>query len=183
MTWVPVLLAVAFVVGVVVASLLWKRDISNPRANLPERAEEYPYRKTPSLLSTYELELYHGLLIAMGQNVRIFAKVRLYSLVTLPRRTDRAHFYRNLAASKHVDFVVCEGAKTIPVLAVLVVSSKRKEDVSLVAGILKSIRLPVLTVQHGHSMSPADLRANVRQALQKQVDEKPDDLIVESHAT
>jgi hypothetical protein len=80
----------------------------------------YPYFQRSGLFTPAEGRFLRALDAAVGASHRVFGKVRLADIVdvdsALPRGAWRAAF--NRISSKHVDFVVCEGATLRLVAAV-----------------------------------------------------------------
>jgi hypothetical protein len=70
----------------------------------------YPYEKEDSLFSPAERSFLWVLEQAVGQNYRIFGKVRLADVIRVKRGMSRATWQSafNQIQSKHLDFVACD---------------------------------------------------------------------------
>lgn len=135
-----ILAAVAALAGLGVLHLL-----------LRPRAPGVPYRRSESLLTPAERSFYEVLRGVVGDDVHLFAKVRLADLVWLPHALDNRQAHLNRITSKHIDFVLCERHSVAPVLAVELDDSshqardRRQRDV-FVNEVLHAAGLPLLRV-------------------------------------
>ncbi len=81
--------------------------------------EPLPYRRKDYLLSQGERAFYDVLCRAVdaGRH-RVFCKVRLEDLLSIPKGTENAQSHRNRVQSKHVDFVVCSADVLRPLVVI-----------------------------------------------------------------
>jgi hypothetical protein len=167
MNWVPLFLAIAFVVGIGVASFLWWR-YSREQQPAPQTAGSYPFERSPVLMTETEHAFLKVLTREMASEFYVFPKVRLADLVTVPKKVERRLFYLNLVRGKQVDFLLCELNHASPALAILLGDSSadraRGEDTQLIEQILQAAQVPLLRVPLSHCSGP-ELKAMVRRAL------------------
>jgi hypothetical protein len=77
-----------------------------------------PYRKKEHLLTAAERSFYGVLRGVIGDDIVVFAKVRLIDLVWMPQGTENRQSHMNRVVSKHVDFVLCDSENVAPLLAI-----------------------------------------------------------------
>lgn len=96
-----------------------KRTTPRRRPELT-RNEVANYRPRGSLFTDAEARFLHALDDAVGDDHRVFAKVRVADLLTVGRVEDNAAWQRafNQISAKHVDFVVCARESLLIVAAV-----------------------------------------------------------------
>ena len=117
----------------------------------PESANHFPYLKKQYLLTQAERAFYETLTKAAGDQVRLFAKVRLSDLVYVAPGTKDRQTYNNRVLQKHVDFVLCSPATVSPVLAVELDDSshrrdERKERDVFVDELFRTVGLPLVRI-------------------------------------
>ena len=98
--WIVFLFLLAAALQVV--AVLQKKKRAGKKANQFERAGP--------LMSAGELKFFRALEAAVGENFRLFSKVRLGDVVRPISGTDRSTWYSafGVIKSKHVDFVACD---------------------------------------------------------------------------
>lgn len=129
-----------------------------------------PYRKAFNLLTRSERAFYQALQVAINPETRIFVKVRLLDLLWLPGGTHDRQSYVNRVMSKHVDFVLCDGANISPLLVIeLDDSSHERTDRQLrdafVDEVLRTVDLPILHVPVRSSYSSTDLATLIQHKI------------------
>ena len=112
----PLVTVAAFLVLALVARPV-RRWLGHRRPS-PDRAvaSEMPYRRRTALLSAGERVLYRALQQAVGDDVTVFAKVRLSDLVDVPLDASQWRRWHARITQKHVDFVLCAGPEVTPFL-------------------------------------------------------------------
>ncbi len=179
--WWPLLISVAFVVGIVVASFLWKRDIRKQTA-IPTKGEhrKFPFKKVDSVLAGFQMDLYRMLVREAGERYVVFPSVKLQYIVALSRKSKREVFYGNLLQSRVVDFLICDRDTTSPFLAIQILEGDEQNDAEeLTAHVIKSADLPCLQLQAAKSMTPGELGQKMRETIKdrrKQAILEPRDL-------
>jgi len=158
-----ILAAVAVLVGLGVLHLL-----------LRPSAPKVPYRRSESLLTPAERSFYEVLRGVVGDDVHLFAKVRLADLVWLPRAMDNRQAHLNRITSKHIDFVLCERHSLAPLLAVELDDSshqardRRQRDV-FVNEVLQAAGLPLLRVPVQRSYVPEEVAELIDRAMNRTI--------------
>lgn len=71
---------------------------------------ELPYEKRPKLVTPAELSFMKVLSLAMNDEVKIMAQVRLADIISVKKGLDKSsrHTAFNRIKSKHIDFVLCD---------------------------------------------------------------------------
>lgn len=171
----PLAVSVSFVVGLALASVLWKQDMrKHNRPGLPgaDEGTHFPYQKGEAMLTENELALFKALVWVAGEESYLFAKVRLLDLVSIPKHVERPDFYRNLARTRRVDFVLCDRVKARPacVIQLADVSRRKKEEDDgddVVDRALNAAGIPVLRVTPSPSYAANELKAQIRNTMNR----------------
>ena len=129
------------------------------------------YRLT-HLLTPAELSFYGVLTQAVGEDWRVFSKVRLADVITPEKGLSRSRWQSafNAISSKHLDFLLCDPADCSPSLAVELDDkshqrrSRQKRD-RLVDDACQSAGLPLLRIKAARTYVVADLRRQIEDAL------------------
>jgi hypothetical protein len=158
----PFSVSVAFVLGIVVSSLLWKREVNVGGRMHRHEGGRYPFRRTEVLLNDTELLVYKLLQHEVGESAFVFPKVRLSDIVDLPKRVERRDFLMNLVKSKGIDFVVCTSEKAAPVIAIQV--GNKDDDNELITDVTGAAGLPFLQLPNKRAFEPGELTELIRQA-------------------
>ena len=121
-----------------------------------------PYRKKDYLLTVTERSFYEVLRSIAGDELEVFAKVRLLDLVYLPKGTDTRQSHTNRVMSKHVDFLLCERQNVSPLLVIELDDSSHERDDraerdAFVDEALGAAGLPILHITAKHSYIPKEL--------------------------
>ena len=129
-----------------------------------------PYRKTDHLLTPAERSFYEVLRRIIGDDLRLFVKVRLADLVWLPHDIENRQAHVNRVAAKHIDFVLCDPRTFAPVLAVELDDSShearhRQQRDALVNEVLRTVGLPLLRVPVKRSYVPSEVAEDIRSAM------------------
>lgn len=168
------LLIVAGLVVVVVAIAVIAVVMRSGKPSAPGQtppASDLPYRKVESLLSPAERSFYDVLVpVADAEKLRVFAKVRLQDLFSLPRGTDNRATYQNKIQQKHVDFVLCDAQAVVPLLAIELddASHRRAERQArdqFVDAVYATAGLPLLRVAVKPSYAAGELAVEIRQRI------------------
>lgn len=132
-----------------------------------DRAARSPYVARKSLLSPAERSFLGVLEQAVGEEYRVYAKVRLADLVEVRSMRDNSRRQQalNRIASNHVDFVLCTPAERVIMAAVeLDDGSPERRDPQL-DDICRSARLPLVRIAAKRSYAVGDIRREVLRAL------------------
>lgn len=166
-------IAMAFVIGISIASMLWSREVKNSERRsvlnkTPELEAKPPFRKTPGVLSEAEAPIFKMLKYVLADDGHVLAKVQLSSLVTMKSGQSRREFYMNIARSRHVDFVICHSKSMAPVLVIQAVDTGVKvsvEDQEILQKILDATGLPLLKLSARESLGPVEMKHKLREAM------------------
>jgi very-short-patch-repair endonuclease len=76
----------------------------------PSEDINYAYESRRSLLTKAETTFYHALSQAVGDQYRVFSKVRMEDIIQVKRGLNRKEAYglRSRIKSRHIDFVLCD---------------------------------------------------------------------------
>lgn len=131
--------------------------------------DEFPYRLRDDFLSPSEKSFYLVLKKLLGEHLTICSKVSLGDLffVVRPNENRSAH---NRINRKHVDFLICDPRKMVPLFAVELDDrsherADRVERDEFVDGVFEAAGLPLLHIAVRASYSTTELAQLVRKAL------------------
>ena len=135
------------------------------------RGSQLPYRLRDKFLSSAELAFYRVLEQAVGPAYSINNKVRLWDVLSVPRRED-SRAYENKISSKHVDFLLCDPTTMQPVLAIELddASHQRKDRQDrdkFVDESFAAAGLAILHIKAARSYSISDVQQQIAAALPK----------------
>jgi hypothetical protein len=165
----PFFVSVAFVVGIFVASLLWKRDLGK-QTKLPKQADhrKFPMKKIHAVLSEFERGVYRTLQHEVGSDYVLFPKMRLENILTLSRKSKREEFYHNLLKSRQITLLACDRNTYAPMMAIqIIVGDVQNDEEELTAHLLQSAEIPCLQLPLKNSFSPTELMELVRNAIKE----------------
>ena len=105
-----------------------------------------------------------------GDQLEVFAKVRLLDLVDLPKGTENRQSHTNRVISKHVDFLLCDREKLSPLLVIELDDSSHERDDraqrdAFVDEALGAAGLPILHVSANRSYAPKELADLIQEKL------------------
>lgn len=166
---VPFFLSVAFVVGIVVASFLWRREvvtIKDDDAVVTPEGGKFPFERVETVLNEFEQAVLRALEREVGRDFFIFAKVQLGALVQPRRRAERKEFYLKLARNRVVDFVLCDRESLKPALAVQLVDNPDSDTHDISEDMLRSASITFLKLPAKKILAPSDLHYRLREAMQ-----------------
>lgn len=134
--------------------------------------EGSPYIKSPMLFSPAERSFLGVLEQSVGDEYRVFGKVRVADIVSVKPLAKRGVWQRafNRISAKHFDFVLCAKGDLSVVAAVELDDKshrqrKRKERDDFLAGVCQAIGLPLVQVPAQRAYSVPELRAQVLAAV------------------
>lgn len=166
-------IAMAFVIGISIASMLWSREVKNNdrRSAInksPELGSKPPFRRAPGVLSEAEMPIFKMLKYVIADDGHVLAKVQISSLVTMAPGETRREFYMNIAKSRHVDFVICHSKSMAPVLVIQATDTGVKisrDDQDFLQKILEATGLPLLQISARESLGPVEMKHKLREAM------------------
>lgn len=128
----------------------------------------HQYEKRGALMSPGELKFFRALEAAVGDNFRVFSKVRLADIVQPVKTGDKRAWYSafGVIKSKHADFVVCDPATTDFRLVVELDDKSherndRAERDQKVDDILAQANIPVLHIPAKAAYSVEDIQRKI----------------------
>jgi hypothetical protein len=82
-------------------------------------AEESPrYRKMSHFFTVQERKFYELLYEAVGDNFRVFAKVRMADVLYIENEPIDKKYFNNHIRCRHFDFILCEPVQQKPIIAI-----------------------------------------------------------------
>ena len=162
MEWLVLLLAVV----IIIAAVAWKLLAGDGKEI------SYPYVKSEVLFSPAERSFLGILDQAVGDEYRVFGKVRVADAVSVKKMRDRGAWQRafNRISSKHFDFLLCSKTDLAVVAAIELddqshQQGKRKVRDAFVVGLCDAIALPLVQVPVQRVYSLPEVRAKVMSTL------------------
>ncbi len=136
------------------------------------RSEDYPYTKRPILFSPAERSFLGVLDQAVGEEYRIFGKVRVADIVDAQQGLDARgrQTALNRVTNKHFDFVLCRKSDLSVICAIELNDQshqrrKRQERDAFLAGVCQAVGVPLLQVPAQRGYAIPELRDNIRAAI------------------
>jgi hypothetical protein len=167
MEWLVFVLAVAVLVLVVVWKLLAR----------PGKEIAYPYMLGRALFSPAERSFLGVLDQAIGNEFRVFGKVRVADVVSVVNGFDRSAWRRafNRISSKHFDFILCSRSDLSVVAAIELNDQshqqhRRKERDVFISNLCNVVDLPLIQMPAQRTYSVHEVRAMVMSALDVKVE-------------
>lgn len=135
-------------------------------------APVYPYQKQPALFSAAERSFLGVLELAVGQQFRLFGKVRVADVLGTRsglRRSARPGAF-NRISGKHFDFVLCSPGDLSVVCAIELDDQPhrqhaRRDRDEFLAGACLAADLPLITFQAGRVYRVAEVSARIANTL------------------
>lgn len=163
MEWLVLLAIVLVAIVVLRVSQLARRGRS---------ADNYPYTRNDVLFSAAERSFFGVLEQAVGDEYRVFGKVRVADVASVKAMGDRAAWQRafNRISSKHFDFLLC-AKNELSIKAAVELndkshgSRKRQERDQFLIELCRSTSLPLISVPAQQTYSVAELREKVLAAV------------------
>ena len=163
-----IILAIFLLVAIVAKALIRSPA---PKALLPNSpTETFPevYEPYSSILTPAERSFFGVLEHALGEQQRLFAKVRLADVIRPAPNPSRSGYQSalNRITSKHVDFVLCDRA-TLKILAAIELDDKSHSGFergfrdTFLAEALSSAGIPLVRFSARHSYSTNELRDKI----------------------
>ena len=158
-------IAVGLVITVLLVLLVSKQRSANTSGDLP-------YKRQPALFTPAERSFLGVLDLAVGNDFRVFGKVRVGDL--LAPQNGQTNGQRTTALNKinykHVDFVLCK-PDDLSVVCAIELNDKshqqksRQERDEFLRRACRSAGLPLITFDARHAYSPAEVSRAIADAL------------------
>jgi hypothetical protein len=164
-----VLIIIAFIGAAALKSLKPSRRKPRP-AKSEERwtppaadAPEFPFLRKKYFFSAAERSFYEVLRRVVGEQVDLFAKVRLADVVYVARATGSWQTHFNRIQSKHIDFLLCDRQRIAPLLAIELDDSShdaeaRQSRDQVVDAVCEAAGLPIIRIAAQRAYTPESLR-------------------------
>jgi hypothetical protein len=163
------LMSVSFVAGILVASMLWRRELislglsSAPRRRDPN--QKYPFVRADAVLTELEASVYDILQHESGHKRVVFCKMQLTTLATIPPRTEREDFLKKLVGSRRLDFVIANADNYAPIIAIQMPC--KGEDLEVITDAMEAIKMPLVVLPNKKSYDVVELHELIMQATTK----------------
>ena len=139
---------------------------------LSDNGVTFPFRQKPQLFTPVEHTFLKLIEQAVGQEFRIVCRVRLSDVVTIRQQANKkkASMALSRAASRQLDFVLCDREGMRPILAVDLVHSQGKEGYKtqkdwFVTGALDAAGVPHARIKVKSGYSIEDIRECIENKL------------------
>ncbi len=133
--------------------------------------KNFPYKKTSTLFSPAERSFLGVLDMAIGQDFRVFGKVRVADVVEVSGTVGRSAWQTafNRISSKHFDYVVCDKENFMVICAIELNDKshsgrKRRKRDEFLEGVCKAANLPLITMPAKAGYSVQEIRDSVQAA-------------------
>ncbi|MCL2790871.1 MAG: DUF2726 domain-containing protein [Desulfobulbus sp.] len=156
-------------VGMIILAAIVKKLKTQERGN----RGEYPYKKVDSLFTAAERSFFGVLEDAVGDQFRIFGKVRIADIATVKSISDRSAWRRavNRITGKHLDYILCD-KDNLSIICGIELNDKshkqqnRQERDNFIENLCKKISLPLVTIQAQRAYSVPEIRTAILKALE-----------------
>ena len=138
------------------------------------RLEEFPYTRNRALFSPAERSFLGALEQAVGENYRIFGKVRIADIVSVKPTANQSAWLHAVdeISAKHFDFVICD-KKNLSIRCAIELddetngSRQRQERDTFSEDICRSISLPFIQIHAARDNLAIELRKKIFAALRE----------------
>ncbi len=132
---------------------------SPPTADAPL----FPFLRRKYFFSAAERSFYEVLRRAAGEQIHVFAKVRLADVVYVARGTGSWQTHFNRIQSKHIDFLLCDRQRMAPLVAIELDDSSHDANArasrdQIVDAVCKAARLPIIRITAQRAYTPESLK-------------------------
>lgn len=173
--WEAVILSgsISFVLGIVVASLLWKREVKRGGANAGAAdAGKVSVEKNESIVSESDKALFQMVVYVVGKESMVLPKVSLAAVVSTPKTAERRELHQRSLRSRVLDIVLCDHDKIAPALVIQRGDPEDEDgetfdDDEFIATALKSAHIPVLWLNRKKNYMPNDLKELMKTAINR----------------
>tara|TARA_Y100001954_G_scaffold47184_1_gene49439 strand:- start:1780 stop:2271 length:492 start_codon:yes stop_codon:yes gene_type:complete len=162
------MMSFSFVAGILVASLLWRRELTTLGFATPKKREpgqKYPFVRAPMLLTELESTVLDILQHEAGSKRVVFCKIQLTAIATIPPRTEREEFLKKLAGTRRLDFVIANADNYAPILGIQMPT--KGEDLEIITDAMEAIKMPLVVLPNKKSYDVVELHELIMQATQK----------------
>lgn len=171
--WEAVLLSgsISFVLGIIVASALWKREVKRG-GTAGADAGKVSVEKTDSLFSEADKALFQMVVYVVGKESMVLPKVSLSAVVTTPKNAERRELHQRSLRSRVLDIVLCDHDRISPALVIQRGDPEDEDgetfdDDEFIATALKSAHVPVLWLDRKKNYMPNDLKELMKATINR----------------
>lgn len=165
MNWIFLVVVVVLIVLLVAAKFL---------GTLGSASIEYPYILNKTLFSPAERSFLGVLEQAIGDEYRIFGKVRVADVTSVKSLSNRAAWQRafNRISAKHIDYVLCSKDELSIVCAIELddhshQKRKRQERDAFLARLCQEISLPLLQIPAQRAYSANEIKVKLFEVIRR----------------
>ena len=159
MDWVVIALFIVVTVAIVIVKLTQKQG---------KKAIDYPYKKIDVLFSPAERSFLAVLNQAVGENAKVFGKVRVADVISPIKGISRSEWQKafNKISGKHFDYLLCD-KNDLSVLCAIELndsshnSKKRKDRDKFLEGACQSANVPLIQVSVRATYSINEIRHSI----------------------
>lgn len=167
--WVLIAILLA-ALGILSSVLAKKKGASGQSDDANAPPEKTPFKKNKYFLTSAEQVFFRILKHVVDGEFEVLTKVRLLDLLWLPPQAPTKQRFKNMAQSKHADFVLCDTKTLVPVLVVELddVSHQREERQggdAVKNRLLVDAGLPILRVKCQQAYDTRALGEGIQQAV------------------
>lgn len=160
----------ALLLVVVLAQQLVKGPHAKERKTWLSRFRTFPYHRKWFLLSTAERAFYEALCGAVGPDLFIFSKVRLFDFLWVPIEQEYRHDYLTQVLPHNVDFLLCDHHTVAPKLVIELEEGAQRlfegpERDAFLVSVLGAAKIPILRVPACESYNEIELGKLVRKTI------------------
>lgn len=133
-------------------------------------SEPPKYQKKSSLFSIHERRFYDALLKDLGDEFRIFAKVRLVDIIWLTNEPKDKWRHLNRVLSSHIDFVLCDVRHHTPLVGIELDDSTharfdRGESDKFKESLFAHVQMPLKRFSVKETYLPGEIGQSIRDAI------------------
>ena len=130
------------------------------------------YQKRNSLFSVHERRFYDALLNDLGDEFRVFAKVRLVDIIWLTNEPKDKWRHLNRVLSSHIDFVLCDIQHHTPLVGIELDDStharfNRGESDKFKDSLFAHVQMPLERFPVKESYQPGEIGERIRDAINR----------------
>ena len=167
--FVIALVVVVIIAGAIAIALLSKRSGA---ADDDTGSKQFNYTLNESLLTPAERSFYGALKGCTGDQLSVFAKVRLADVFRPTKGTSGSEWRsaQNKVDRKHVDFLLCRADNLAPVAGIELDDSShqradRQKNDEFKNGLFAASSIPLIRIAAKNSYNPNELAAAVNEAI------------------
>lgn len=171
----PIVIIIVILLVLVIGAVILK-IVKSLQTQANSKKEGYPYRKVDALFTAAERSFLAALDDAVGQQFRVFGKVRIADIANVKKISNRQAWQRaqNKITSKHLDYILCD-KNDLSVVCAVELNDKshqrrdRKERDLFVDNLCQTISLPLVKIEARGVYSVSEIRTILFNAIKEGV--------------